>query len=64
MDEFKRKAIDKAVSHSRNVMSNMGHVTANDEVIAWQADQIDELKETINKIERASAEMAYGSFPE
>lgn len=64
MDELKQKAIDKAVTHSRNVMSNMGHVTANDEVIAWMADQINELKEQINKIEYANAEMAYGSFPE
>ena len=64
MSEIKQKAINKAVIHSRSVMSNMGHVTANDEVIAWQADQIDKLKAEIQKMCKANAIMAYGNFEE
>jgi hypothetical protein len=62
--EIKQKAIEKAVCHSRKVISDMGHVTANDEVISWMADQIDDLKSKINRIEQANAVMAYGAFTE
>jgi hypothetical protein len=64
MDKLKQQAIDKAVTHSRSVLSNMGHVTANDEVIAWQADQIDSLKAKVKKMCQLNAGWTTTDFEE